>query len=67
MTKEELLEFVKTQFEQSGEEFGVSTAFDIFFTALELYIRHNLNGIEVRKLDQWMKDMWSFYLMNHEV
>jgi hypothetical protein len=67
MTKDELLDFVKGEFEKSGQEFEMSTAFEIFLTALQVYSQKGKPLEEYNTMEEWMKKIWAVYLESHEV
>ena len=66
MTKKQLLNFIKTEFAQSNEEFNITTAFDIFFTALDKLIEEDKRNDEDSLWTPHMQKIWNAYLSVHE-
>ncbi len=67
MTKDEVLDFVKEEFEKSGQEFQISTAFEVFMTALQVYSQNGKPLEKYNTMEEWIKKIWAVYLESHEV
>lgn len=67
MTKDEVLDLVKNEFDKSGRDFDITVAFEVFMTALQVYSQNGKPLEEYNTMEEWMKKIWAVYLESHEV